>query len=131
MGIAGVDQASSLDMLVFQDEVIAFVESTLRALDFSEEAFALEEVAQVGPGGSYIGTDHTAREFRRALWFPRLFDRGYYEAWLTAGAETLEERACRRAQELLATHEVDPLDEATDQRIGEVVAAARRALGGG
>ncbi|MFH1070857.1 MAG: trimethylamine methyltransferase family protein, partial [Candidatus Glassbacteria bacterium] len=35
MGICGVDQASSLDMLVLQAEVIGYVESLMRKLDFT------------------------------------------------------------------------------------------------
>jgi trimethylamine--corrinoid protein Co-methyltransferase len=128
MGIAGVDQASSLDMLVFQDEVIGFVESALREMDFSDEAFALDVVREVGPGGSYIGTDHTALNFRKALWFPKLLDRQFYDAWLAGGAESLEERCRRRTEELLATHQPEPVDEGTEAAIDEVVAAARRDL---
>jgi len=129
MGISGVDQASSLDMLVFQDEVISFVESVLREMDFSDEAFALDVVQEVGPGGSYIGTEHTALSFRKALWFPKLLDRQFYDAWLNGGAESLEDRCRRRTEELLATHESEPIPEDQAAAIDEVLRAARRDLG--
>ncbi|MBM3473631.1 MAG: hypothetical protein FJX75_10215, partial [Armatimonadetes bacterium] len=128
MGISGVDQASSLDMLVFQNEVIGFVESVLREMDFSDEAFALDVVREVGPGGSYIDTDHTALNFRRALWFPKLLDRQFYDAWLTGGAESLEDRCRRRTEDLLATHEPEPISEDEAAAIDEVLRAARRDL---
>jgi trimethylamine--corrinoid protein Co-methyltransferase len=129
MGISGVDQASSLDMLVFQNEVIGFVESVLRAIDFADETFALDVVREVGPGGSYIGTEHTAQSFRRALWFPKLLDRRFYDAWLTGGAESLEDRCRRRTEDLLATHEPEPMREDQVAAIDEVLSAARRDLG--
>ncbi|MBM3472469.1 MAG: hypothetical protein FJX75_04250 [Armatimonadetes bacterium] len=128
MGISGVDQASSLDLLVFQNEVIGFVENVLREMDFSDEAFALDVVREVGPGGSYIDTDHTALNFRRALWFPKLLDRQFYDAWLTGGAESLEDRCRLRTEDLLATHEPEPISEDEAAAIDEVLRAARRDL---
>lgn len=128
MGICGVDQAASADMLVFQDEVIGFVESALRDIDFSEEAFGFDTSRAVGPGGTFIGEEHTARHFRREIWQPTLLDRDYYQAWLEAGAHSTQERVVRRRRELLATHEVEPVSEELDRALREIVAAARREL---
>ena len=128
MGICGVDQASSADMLVFQDEVIAFVESALRELDFSDEAFGFETSQAVGPGGTFIGEEHTARHFRREIWQPRLLDRDYYQAWLERGGVGTQERVRARRVELLATHEVEPISEELDAALREIAAAARKEL---
>ncbi len=128
MGISGVDQASSADMLVWQDEVIGFVESALRELDFSDEALGFDTSLSVGPGGSFIGEEHTARHFRREMWQPALLDRQYYQAWLDEGAASTEERVVAKRQELLATHEVEPVSEELEQALTEIVAAARREL---
>lgn len=128
MGIAGVDQASSIDMLVFQDEVIGFVESVLRDIDWSDEAFALDVVRDVGPGGSYIATEHTALQFRKALWFPKLLDRRYYDAWLDGGADSLEDRCRARTEQLLAAHQATPMSEDQEAALGEILTAARREL---
>jgi trimethylamine--corrinoid protein Co-methyltransferase len=128
MGISGVDQASSADMLVFQDEVIGFVESTLREMDFSDEALGFDTSLSAGPGGSFIGEEHTARHFRREIWQPTLLDRQYYQAWLDEGALATEERVVAKRQELLAEHEVVPVSEELDQALREIVAMARKEL---
>ncbi len=128
MGICGVDQASSLDMLVFHDEVISFVESVMREVSFSDAALGFDEVTEVGPGGSYISREHTALNFRKELWFPKLLDREFYDAWRSAGAKSTEERCAERKRELLDSHEPEPLDDDTAKAIDEVVAAARRDL---
>ena len=128
MGISGVDQASSLDILVLQNEIIAFVESTLREIDFSDEALGFDEIAAAGPGGTFIDREHTAAHFRRELWFPRLLDRNYYQAWHDAGGESTEERCRRRKQEILRAHRPEPLPRHLDRAISDIVAAARREL---
>ncbi len=128
MGISGVDQAASADMLVFQDEVISFVESVLREIDFSAEAMGFETSLAVGPGGSFLGEEHTARYFRREIWLPTLLDRQFYQAWQEEGALSTEERVIRKRQELLASHEIEPINEELDKTLREIVAAARKEL---
>jgi trimethylamine---corrinoid protein Co-methyltransferase len=128
MGISGVDQAASADMLVFQDEVIGYVESTLRELDFSDEAFGFEASLAVGPGGSFIGEEHTARHLRRELWQPRLLDRQFYQAWLEGGALSAESRVRERREMILCAHQPEPVSADLDQALREIAAAARRDL---
>ena len=128
MGICGVDQASSLDMLVLQEEIIAYVEDLMGDLDFSDEAMGMDLVAQVGPGGSFIDTEHTARRFRGELWFPGLLDRRFYEAWRDGGASDVAMRCRRRREELLETHEVTPLDADVDRELTRIVESAEREL---
>jgi len=128
MGISGVDQATSLDMLVFQSEVIRYVESVMRPLDLSDEALGLDLIDGLGPGGTFIDTPHTAKRFRHELWFPRILDRDYFQAWLDAGAASTEERCRRRKEEILATRHPEPLDPVADREIDSVVKAARQEL---
>ena len=131
MGISGVDQASSLDVLVMQHEVIRYVESVMRSIDFSDDAFGFDVTAEVGPGGTFIDQPHTAEHFRRELWFPQLGDRDYYQAWLDAGAPDFEKRCRERKEHLLATHEVEPMPKSLDKALAAVVRAARKELAKG
>ncbi len=128
MGIAGVDQAASLDMLVLQNEAISYVESACRELDFSADAFGFDEIAEAASGDSFIGTEHTARRFRDELWFPSLLDREFYDAWRDAGAVSTEQRIAARKSEILATHEPEPMPGDMSAAVDEIVAAARREL---
>lgn len=128
MGICGVDQATSLDILTLQNEVISYIESTMREIDFSEEAFGFEVTEEAGPGGSFIDKIHTAEHFRKELWFPELLDRDYYEAWRESGAKSTEERCRARKEEILKTHEPEPLPHDLARTLDEITAAARRDL---
>jgi trimethylamine--corrinoid protein Co-methyltransferase len=128
MGISGVDQASSLDMLMLQDEVIRYVESVLRQVDLSDDALGLEEIEAAGPGGTFIDREHTVRHFRRELWFPRLLDRRFYDAWLSDGATGTEERCRARKEEILRSHKPEPLADDLARTLDGIVAAARREL---
>jgi len=128
MGICGVDQATSLDMLTLQNEIIGYVESTMREVGFSDEALGLDVIDDVGPGGNFIDTIHTAEHFRQELWMPRLLDREYYQAWLDAGATGMEDRCKAETQRILAEHTPEPITEDLDRALDEIVAKARNAL---
>jgi trimethylamine--corrinoid protein Co-methyltransferase len=128
LGICGADQASSLDMLVMQHELIGYVERILRGIKVDAATIAAEVIAEVGPGGTFLDHPHTVAHFRDELWFPRLLDRDFYDAW-AAGRATLADRGRREKERLLAEHPVTPLPDDVAREVDRVVAAARRHLG--
>lgn len=127
-GVSGVDQGASLDMLVMQDELAGYVERVMRGIVFDDDTLAAELIREVGPGGSFIDQPHTAEHFRSELWFPRLLDRQYYEAWMQSPRHTTAERCRERVDEIVRTHTPAPLDEATSREVDRIVSAARREL---
>lgn len=129
LGICGADQGASPDMLVMQDEIIAYVEQLMRNSEFDDDALGFDEIAAVGPDGSFIDRDHTVAHFRRELWFPRLLDRQFYQAWQDAGATTLETRAQVRLETVFHEHTPEPLPADLARELDRIVSAARRHLG--
>ncbi|MHB9070849.1 MAG: trimethylamine methyltransferase family protein [Sedimentisphaerales bacterium] len=128
MGICGVDQATSLDMLVLQHEVIGYVESVMREMNISDEAFGFELIKQLGPGGIFIDQMHTARNFRQELWFPKLLNREYYQSWLDKGQISCEQRCNEIKREILASHNPAPASNEIEKSLTEIVKAARKNL---
>jgi trimethylamine:corrinoid methyltransferase-like protein len=128
MGICGVDQAASLDLLVMQSEVISYVESVMRQMAFDDETFGLDVIETVGPGGNFIGERHTRDHFKREMWFPSLLDRDYYDPWYEGGASTLADRCRQEKERLLATHQAEPVAADLDRELTGIVEAARRHL---
>ena len=128
MGISGVDQATSLDMLILQHEIIRYTNSVMRPLDLSDDAFAVDVIHERGPGGSFLDTDHTVNHFRRELWFPQLLDRQYYQGWLDSGATSMEDRCRERKESVLKNHTPVPMPADMEKEVDKVVAAAKKAL---
>jgi trimethylamine--corrinoid protein Co-methyltransferase len=128
LGICGVDQASSLDMLVMQHELVGYVERLMRGITVSDETLGLDVVERVGPGGTFVDQEHTAAHFRQELWFPSLLDRQFYDAWQAGGGRTMAERCRAEKERLLRDHAPEPLDGRLDREIEAVLAAAREEL---
>ena len=129
MGMSGVDQGSSLDILLLQHEAISYVEAAMVEMDFSDEILGVEEIASViDESATFLDRDHTLAHFRKELWFPKLLDRSHYQSWLDHGATTMEERCQSYREELLRTHEPEPIAPDLARALDEVVQAAKREL---
>ena len=128
MGICGADQGTLLDILIMQSEIISYLESTNRLLNFDDDFFATDLISEVGPKGSFLNKHHTAKNIRKELWFPTLLDRENYDSWLKADSNDMEERCRNRKKELLATHEPTPLDDDVKSDLEKIIEDAKRNL---
>lgn len=128
LGIAGVDQAASLDMLVMQNELIGYVERLKDGVSFSDYENSLELINSVGLGGSYISKKHTVDNFRKELWFPELLDRSSWESWEKSGRLELKDRCANKRRELLKNHEPKSLSSDVVKELNKVLEAARKEL---
>jgi len=114
----------SHEMVVLSDEVIGMVKRFLAGIRVDDDTLALDVIRQVGPGGNFIAHEHTVENFRKELWFPKLVDRSNYDAWKKKGSKTMGTRAHERVREILATHEVPPLDTKVNAGIDRILARA-------
>ena len=130
LGICGVDQASSLAMLLMQHELLGYVESMMRDIEVSDETLGLDVIRSVGPGGNFLGQMHTVKHFRKEVWFPQLLDREYWSNWIAKGASTMHDRCIAAKDRILAEHTPEPLDEDTARELDAIVDAAKEHLTG-
>ena len=93
--------------------------------DFDE---ALAAVRDVGPGGHYLGHDHTQANFQTAFFMPELFDNNSIEQWAAEGSKEITERALAFAKDLLAHYEQPKLDPATDAALTDYIARREREI---
>ncbi len=115
----------SLAQLVICNEIVDWIEAFLKGVEVSDETLALDLIAQVGPEGQYLKTDHTLKHYRER-WYPRLFERATYKAWVEKGSKTLGERAVEHVEQVLSEHKPVPLPDNVRMRLREIV---RRAEG--
>jgi trimethylamine--corrinoid protein Co-methyltransferase len=114
----------SLQMATMCDEGIGYVKRVLRGIEVTPETLATAVVKDVGPGGHFLGTDHTLNHFKSEFWFPRLYDRNRWEDWQAAGSPTLGDRVQERLNEILDTQQPSPLAPEVQAQIEAVLAAA-------
>ncbi|MEL7466135.1 MAG: trimethylamine methyltransferase family protein [Pseudomonadota bacterium] len=93
--------------------------------DFDE---ALSAVPDVGPGGHYLGHEHTQENFQTAFFMPELFDNNSIEQWAAEGSVEITERALKVARSLLADYEEPKLDEAKNEALLDYIARREREI---
>jgi trimethylamine--corrinoid protein Co-methyltransferase len=132
--MAGVDILSGVGMgggivggfeiAVIDDEVISLIKHVVAGCEVSEATLAYDLMEEVIPrDGIFLGERHTVRQMRRgALWIPGLSVRD------PGAAENVVARARARARKILADHRAEPLPEAVDQHLEEILERAGREL---
>jgi trimethylamine--corrinoid protein Co-methyltransferase len=128
MGILGADQAGSLEQLIVDNEMAAYVKRVLRGFSVDEETLALDVIQKVGIGGNFLGEAHTRKHFRQELWLPTAFDRRRWDKWWADGAQTMAGWARECKAQILAEHHPTAPEPDLAREIDGIVAAARRDL---
>ena len=105
LGTLSWGQYGSQEMVVICDELVLMVKRILSGFEVTDETLAVDVIRAVGHGGSYLSEDHTAKFFRKELFFPKLFRRQSMEQWINAGSKMIHEVAHERVQEILAKAE--------------------------
>ena len=106
--------------LVLDAETWSNVAAVAAGITVDDETLALDTIAAVGIGGNALAQKHTRRHLRD-VWKPRLFDRTAFDTWEREGRRSAPQRAATLAEELIAGHQVPPLD-------GEKAATLRRIM---
>jgi trimethylamine---corrinoid protein Co-methyltransferase len=88
-----------------------------------DETIAMDVILSAGECGNALGHKHTRRHMRE-VWRPRLFDRTPHEAWAREGRRDATDRARDLAAELLASHEVTPLEAETSATLRRIIEKA-------
>ena len=87
---------------VIDNEIALMLKRMKRGIDFDEKEFAIDVMAAVGPGGSFMVHPHTVKRMKTAAYLPSLADRNARAQWEGKGALDTHARAMARVREILA-----------------------------
>lgn len=89
---------------------------------------ALSAVTDIGPGGHYLGHQHTQDNFQEAFFMPNMFDNNSIEQWAAEGSVEITERALNHAKKLLKEYQEPTLDEAKNEELLAYIAKREREI---
>jgi trimethylamine--corrinoid protein Co-methyltransferase len=112
--------SGSLAQIAICDEIISWIKRSLNPVEITDETLALDLIDEIGPDGQYLDSDHTLRHFRDQ-WHPPLFDRYNFDGWVAKGSMTLEKRAAEHVDNILSTHQPEPLPEEVKAKLRAIV----------
>ena len=97
-------------LIMDADRLGAYQKVLDQGLEVSDEAFARDAYEEVGPGGHFLGSAHTMRNYQNAFYEPRLSDSENVESWEEGGALDMRARAHQRWKKMLKEYEAPPID---------------------
>jgi len=126
--LAGVDMLNMgglLDSLkvfdfgkaVVDDEIAQMLKRVKRGFEFNDEDLALEVIAEVGPGGSFLINRHTVKRMKTTALLPKLANRDSRDTWEDNGALDTHARAMLRVRDILARESAAVFSPEVDARI--------------
>ena len=91
-------------------------------LDTSDDAWAKDAYQEVAPGGHFLGSAHTMRNYQTAFYEPALSDSENVESWEEGGAKDMRQRAFEKWNDMLARYEKPAIDPAIEEELQAYVA---------
>ena len=114
---------ASLAQLAICNEILGWLDHFTQPVAVDDEVLGLDAIFEVGPGGQFLDHPHTMKYFRERF-YPELFDRHNHASWVAKGSLTLAERAARKIDQILETHQADPLPPDIRAQLRAIIADA-------
>lgn len=108
-------------------EVVRQLKRLLEGINFEEEHFLTDVIAEMRFQGDYLADPSTKKYFRQEHLLPKIFPRESYEAWENRG-ETEGEMALAEVKNILRAPKPEYVSEEVAKEIERIMTAAENAL---
>jgi trimethylamine--corrinoid protein Co-methyltransferase len=124
-GMLNFESSQSLEKLVIDHEICGMAKRLVKGIEVNEDALAVDLFREVGPHGSFLTVFHTLKWFRRDQFIPsEVIDRKDLQKWRQDGELSIIDRAQTRVAQILEDHVHEPLPEACDNQLKQVMRGA-------
>ena len=120
VGFMDAGLQGSMQMMAICNEILGFLRATTAGVVVNDETLALDVIEELGPTGTYLGHEHTIRHFKEPF-YSKLIDKNPFSVWQKRGSKSMEERASKMVDDILAKHKTEPLSEEIQKAIHEIV----------
>lgn len=119
---------ASFEKFVMDADQLGVLHKLAAGVAMDENAQAMDAIAEVGPGGHYLGCAHTQANFKEAFWRSDLLDYKPFETWDEEGAQDTQTLASRRVAALLDSYRQPALDPDIAAALDAFVAARKASM---
>ncbi len=119
---------SSYEKFVMDADQLGALHHMAQGIDMSENGQAMGAIAEVGPGGHYLGCAHTQANFKDAFWRSDLLDYKPFETWDEEGARDTQALASQKVHKMLTDYRQPDLDPATSEALHDYVARKKSSV---
>lgn len=120
---------ASFEKLIVDVEMLTMMAILTEPIDVSDETLALDVIADIGPGGHFLGTEHTRERYRGAFHTPLVSDWRIYDSWRADGEKTAMQRANEIWKSTLSEYQSPALDPSIQEALEDYVAKRKEEIG--
>ena len=113
---------SSYEKFVMDADQLGTLHHLAKGVMMDTNGQAMDAMREVGPGGHYLGCEHTQANFKTAFWRSDLFDYKPFETWAEEGARDTQALAAERVTKMLGDYQQPDLDIAVSDALHDYVA---------
>jgi trimethylamine--corrinoid protein Co-methyltransferase len=114
------------EKFVIDLEICGMMARFVNGIGLSDDDFAWDAYAEIGPGQHFLGAQHTMRHYETAFYQHTVFSMDNYEKWEEEGSLDTYRRANALWKRMLREYQAPPLDPAIAEELN-VFADHRRA----
>jgi trimethylamine--corrinoid protein Co-methyltransferase len=116
------------EKFVLDLEMCGMMARYVQGISLTEEDFAWDAFAEVGPGNHFLGAAHTMRHYDTAFYQHKVFNMDNYEKWAEEGSHDSYKKANALWKRMLRDYEAPPLDPAIAEELNAFVAQRRKEI---
>ncbi len=119
---------SSFEKFVMDADQLGILHHIAKGVQIDENAQAMGAIREVGPGGHYLGCDHTQTNFKSAFWRTEILDYKPFETWQEEGARDTVTLAAERVEKMINTYQKPAIDPAVEEALTDYVARKKASV---
>jgi trimethylamine--corrinoid protein Co-methyltransferase len=119
---------SSYEKFVMDADQLGVLHKLAQGVSVTEDDQAMGAIAEVGPGGHYLGCAHTQENFKTAFWRTNVLDYKPFETWEEEGARDTQSLASIKVRQMLDTYQQPALDPAIAEALNAYVAEKKASM---
>ena len=119
---------SSFEKFVMDADQLGILHHIAKGVQIDENAQAMGAIREVGPGGHYLGCDHTQTNFKSAFWRTEILDYKPFETWQEEGARDTVTLAAERVEKMINTYQKPVIDPAVEEALTDYVARKKASV---
>ena len=113
---------SSYEKFVMDADQLGTLHHLAQGIQMDTNGQAMDALREVGPGGHFLGCEHTQANFKSAFWRSDLFDYKPFETWFEEGARDTQALAGERVTKMLGDYQAPSLDAGIRESLEAYVA---------
>ena len=109
-GTYGSMLAMSFEKFIADEDLCGSLKKLMKPVEFSEEAFAMDLIKELGTSGNYLMQNHTMKRCRTEFFEPVLSTRAIHTKWQQMELREMDRRAGKILKERLSSYEKPDID---------------------